>query len=131
MNRVELVGGLTRDPDFRVLDSGAVVCNVTLAWNEVVWSGAEQKDVVRTHYLAVVAWAELAEYVNNAFRKGDRIYVLGELCQETIEKADGKKESKTRVRALVIRPVRKRYGTGDPDKVQQETVTAGVEPPPF
>jgi single-strand DNA-binding protein len=131
VNRVELVGGLTRDPDLRALQSGVMVCQFTVGWKEAVWSGAERKDVVRNHYLSVVAWAELAEYVGEAFRKGDTVYVLGQLTQEEIEKADGKKESKTRVRAFVVRPVRKRYGTGDPGKVQQEEATADVEPPPF
>jgi single stranded DNA-binding protein len=130
VNRVELVGGLTRDPAITALPSGAMLCQFTLAWNEPVWNSSVKGYVVKTHYLSVLAWNELAEYVVEAFRTGDQVYVLGVLTQDTVEK-DGKKESKTRVRALVIRPVRKARGHGDPAKVQQETAPVGVEPPPF
>jgi single-stranded DNA-binding protein len=77
----------------------------------------------------VVAWGDLAEYIAE-FRKGDEVYVLGMLTQEEIERA-GKKESKTRVRAHIIRPVRKRSGGGTDPSAQQRDTAERWEAPPF
>jgi single-strand DNA-binding protein len=117
MNRTELVGGVTAEPDLRALPSGTFVCEFTLAVREAFWSAKEREEKVRTHYIRCVAWAELGEFVGETFHRGDQVYVLGSLTQEVIEK-DDKKDSKTKVRCTMVRLVAKRRSAGD-----------GVEPP--
>ena len=57
MNKVMLVGRLTREPELRSLPSGKHVATFTIATNEYRGTGAEE----RTEYHAIVAWDRLAE----------------------------------------------------------------------
>lgn len=108
MNRVELAGALVRDPTLTALPSGMFVCNFTLAIDDTHWSAEERKKVVKTNYLGCVAWGDLAEYVGGQFKRGDEIYVLGTLEQQPANPEAGRKDSKTKVRAGVVRPIRVR-----------------------
>lgn len=111
MNRVEITGGLTRDPELRFLPSGTAVCSMTVAVNDAVWSSKESAQVVRTTYVSVTAWSSLGEEVAEAdLRKGDEVYVLGKLTQSKFEKSDGTSEQKTRVAMISYSVIRSKSG---------------------
>lgn len=128
MNRVEVVGTLVRDPNLRMVgNQGVGLCEFSLAWREAYWDRDAGQDAVRTHYFGFVAWAELAEQIGDTYRRGDQLYVLGELTQEKLPDKDGKPgQSKTKVKVLVCRPIRKRSGVLAP-----ETDADGNIPAPF
>lgn len=116
MNRVEISGGLVRDPEFTYLGSGFPVMNLTVAVNEPEWSSQEKKQVVHTTYVAVSLGGSIAEdTAEKDLQKGDEVYVLGRLTQREVEKSDGSKERKTRVQGAVISVVRR----GRPRAAQQ------------
>jgi single-strand DNA-binding protein len=127
VNRVEIVGTLVRDPDLRAIPSGAFVCEFSLVWREAFWDRDAGQDAVRSHYFGCVAWGEVAEAIGENYRRGDELYVLGELTQQKVPGKDGKAgQSKTKVRVQVFRPVRKRSGV-----MQPETDAEGNIPAPF
>lgn len=76
MNKVELTGNLTRDPDLRRTASGISVANITVAVNRVNKGPNGEK---QTDFINVVCWDKKAEYIQQYARKGDRVELDGKL----------------------------------------------------
>lgn len=109
VNRVEVRGGLTRDPEVRALPSGLLVWNATVAVNGTRYDVREGKQVVKTTFVRVAAFGSVADdAVDLAVGKGDEVYVLGELDNHETEKPDGTKERKTTVAAYFVKATRRR-----------------------
>src|ERR1700693_3756406 len=73
MNKVFLVGRLTRDPELRTLPSGKPVANFVVATNEFRGNGAPE----RTEYHNLVAWDRLAEICGQFLSKGQLVDIAG------------------------------------------------------
>lgn len=88
LNRVQLIGNLTRDPELRYTPSGAAVCTIGLATNRS-WTTeqGEKKEEVEFHRL--VAWNKLAELCSQLLVKGRKIYVEGRIAYRKFTKQDG------------------------------------------
>jgi single-strand DNA-binding protein len=92
LNRVFLIGNLTRDPELRYLPSGQAVASFTLAVNRAyVANSGEKKE--ETSFVRVVVWARRAEVCNEYLRKGSPVFVEGRLQSRTWEAQDGTKRS--------------------------------------
>ena len=97
LNRVFLMGNLTRDPELRYTPQGVPVCSATLAIN-YRWKAEDgtQKDEVT--FLDCVAFARRAEVINEYARKGSLIMLAGRLKQDNWEdKQTGAKRSKIKM----------------------------------
>ncbi|MEK7592828.1 MAG: single-stranded DNA-binding protein [Patescibacteria group bacterium] len=96
LNKVQLIGNLTRDPELRYTPTGAAVCTMGLATNRT-WTtdSGEKKDEVEFH--RVVAWNKLAELCSQLCTKGRKIYVEGRLRTNTWQGQDGSSRSTTEV----------------------------------
>jgi single-strand DNA-binding protein len=92
MNRVMLVGRLTRDPELRSLPSGKPVATFTVATNDYRSAGNE-----RTEYHACVAWDRLAEICGQFVTKGQLVDVEGRLQTRQWDDDAGKRHWKTEV----------------------------------
>ncbi|MBI2167146.1 MAG: single-stranded DNA-binding protein [Candidatus Omnitrophica bacterium] len=92
LNRVFLIGNLTRDPELRYLPSGQAVTNFTVAVNRnyVSNTGEKKED---TSFIRVVVWARRAEVCNEYLRKGSPVFVEGRLQSRSWEAQDGTKRS--------------------------------------
>jgi single-strand DNA-binding protein len=78
LNRVMLIGNLTRDPELRYTPSGMAVASFGLATNRVwVTKQGERKEDAQFH--RIVAWNKLAELCSQLLAKGRRIYVEGRI----------------------------------------------------
>ncbi len=101
MNRVTLVGRLTRDPELRYIPSGAAVISFSLAVNRryKAQSGEWKED---TTFVDVVAWQALAERLNETLKKGSPVFVDGSLSSRSWETPEGQKRSKIEVRAMSV-----------------------------
>ena len=78
LNKVLLIGNLTRDPEMRYTPSGTAVCTFGLATNRTwVTEGGDKKE--ETEFHRIVAWNKLAELCSQLLFKGRRIYVEGRL----------------------------------------------------
>lgn len=78
LNKVMLIGNLTRDPELRYTPQGTAVCSFGLATNRdwVDQSGGRQEEVT---FHNVVAWSKLAEICGQLLYKGRKVYVEGRL----------------------------------------------------
>ena len=98
LNRVLLIGNLTKDPELRYTPSGVAVVNLRLAVNRRYKDKTgELKEEV--NYFTVVAWDKQAEVCNQYLHKGRAIFVEGILQSRSWETGDGQKRSTIDVRA--------------------------------
>lgn len=79
LNRVQLIGNLTRDPELRYTPTGAAVCTFGLATNRG-WTTdtGEKKEEVEFH--RIVAWNKLAELCSQLLAKGRKVYLEGRIA---------------------------------------------------
>ncbi len=100
LNRVVLIGRLTRDPELRYLPSGQPVATFTLAVDRpFAGTGGERK----TDFIPVVAWRKLAEQVSQHLAKGRLVAVDGRLQIREYETQDGQRRRAVEVVADHVR----------------------------
>ena len=95
MNRVTLLGNLTRDPELRYVPSGAAVCELGLAINDRR-KGPNGDWIEEVTFVDVTLWSRTAEIASEYLSKGSQALIEGRLKLDTWEK-DGKKNYKLRV----------------------------------
>jgi len=98
LNRVFLMGNLTRDPEVRYTPSGTAVGDLGLAVNETYKNKAGET-VDSTVFVDVEVWARQAETCAEYLYKGSPVFVEGRLKLDQWENQQGEKRSKLRVRA--------------------------------
>ena len=96
LNRVQLIGNLTRDPELRYTPNGNAVCTFGLATNRT-WTtdSGEKREEVDFH--RIVAWNKLAELCSQFLTKGRKVYVEGRLSTRNWTGQDGAQKSTTEV----------------------------------
>jgi single-strand DNA-binding protein len=97
LNKVMLIGNLTRDPEVRYTPKGNAVCDMAIAVNRryVNDAGERQEEVT---YLDVVLWNKQAELAGQYLAKGRSVFVEGRLQMDSWEdKATGQKRTKIRI----------------------------------
>ncbi len=88
LNKVILIGNLTRDPEMRYTPQGTAVCTFSVATNRQ-WkteSGDTKEDA---EFHRIVAWDKLAEICSQMLKKGKKVYVEGRLQTRKWEGQDG------------------------------------------
>ena len=88
LNKVQLIGNLTRDPELRYTPTGAAVCTIGLATNRS-WTTEAGEKKEETEFHRVVAWNKLAELCSQLLIKGRKIYVEGRLRTNQWQGQDG------------------------------------------
>lgn len=99
LNKVMLIGNLTRDPNLRFTPSGTAVCSFGIATNRA-WTpsdGGEKQERVDFHN--IVSWAKLAEICGQLLHKGDKVYVEGRIQTRDWKTEDG---AERRITEIVI-----------------------------
>ncbi len=98
LNRVFLMGNLTRDPEVRYTPKGTAVADISMAINMTyrTQDGSDREEVV---YVDVVTWGRQAETCGQYLSKGSPVFVEGRLQLDQWEDKDGQKRSRLRVRA--------------------------------
>lgn len=92
LNRVTLLGNVGKDPDVRYLDSGVAVAQFSLATTVKGYTAQSGQQIPdRTEWHNLVAWRGLAQTIEKYVRKGDKLYVEGELRYRDYEGQDGVK----------------------------------------
>ena len=89
MNKVYLIGNLTRDPEMRSTSTGIPVCNFSIAVNRRKRADGQQE----TDFFNIVAWRQLAELCSRYLAKGRKVAVSGSIQTRTYEAQDGSKRS--------------------------------------
>lgn len=131
LNKVMLIGRLTRDPETRTIGSGQTVANFSIATSRQ-WTdqGSGEKKSV-TEYHNIVAWRKLAEICQQYLRKGSQIYLEGYLQTRSWDDPSGNKRYKTEVVADNMIMLGGKGGSGQgaaPAPAQPQDM--GSTPPP-
>lgn len=101
MNKVFLLGRLTRDPEIRTTQSGKITTEFTLAVDR--FPGSKDAD-----FLKVVTWEKPAEACGNSLTKGQRALVEGRIQIRSFEGKDGQKRWVTEVIAQSVEFIERR-----------------------
>ncbi|PIV00874.1 single-stranded DNA-binding protein [Candidatus Shapirobacteria bacterium CG03_land_8_20_14_0_80_39_12] len=96
LNKVQLIGNLTRDPELRYTPQGTAVCTLGLATNRS-WTTENGEKREETEFHRVVAWNKLAELCSQLLFKGRKVYVEGRLQTRTWTAQDGSQRQSTEV----------------------------------
>ena len=95
LNKVLIIGNLTRDPELKALPSGVQVANFSVATNsQYKDKNGEKKETVEFHNM--VAFGRTAEVIAQYFKKGSQIFIEGKLQTRSWEQ-DGKKQYRTEI----------------------------------
>lgn len=114
LNRVFILGNLTRDPEKRVLPSGAAVASFSLATTRIYKdkNGVKQED---TQYHNIVAFGPQAETIAQYMKKGSSMLVDGRLQTRSWDAPDGTKKYRTEIIVDSFQFGPKREGGAYPD----------------
>lgn len=97
LNKVMLIGNLTRDPELRYTPKGTAVADIGMAINRV-WSNESGQKQEETTFVDVTLWGRQAELAEKYLGKGRGVYIEGRLQLDTWDdKETGKKRSKLKV----------------------------------
>lgn len=99
LNKVLLIGNLTKDPELRYTPNGIAVVNLRIAVNRRFRDRASGELKEETCFITVTAWDKQAEACNQYLKKGSPIFVEGTLQSRSWEANDGQKRSTIEVRA--------------------------------
>ncbi len=132
LNKVMLIGNLTRDPELRYTPQGTAVITFSIATNRQ-WKteSGELKDNAEFH--RIVAWDKLAEICGKMLKKGTRAYVEGRLQTRTWQAQDGAQKSTTEIVITDMLVLDSRGKTDEinvPDDLNQEVPEPVVEKKP-
>lgn len=117
LNKVLLMGNLTRDPELRYIPSGQPVTSFSIAVNRVYLSQTgEKKEEVS--FIRCVVWGKRAEVCNEYLKKGSPVFVEGRLQSRSWDAQDGTKRSTIEVIAQNVQFLNK--GTGRGQESSQE-----------
>ena len=121
LNRVFLMGNLTRDLELKYGKNGQPVTNLRLAVNRTytTQSGEKKEEVC---FVTIVVWGKQAESCHTYLKKGSAVFVEGRLQYRTWETEDGQKKS-------VLEVVADRVQFLDKKKKSEEETTGSTEAP--
>jgi len=120
LNKVFLIGNLTRDPELRYIPSGTAVANFGLATNRVykTSSGEKKQEVC---FVRVVVWGRMAEICGEYLSKGRPVFIEGRLQYRAWEAQSGEKRSVLEIRAERVQFLGRGEKTAGPSTEGKET----------
>ncbi|RJR23767.1 single-stranded DNA-binding protein [Candidatus Microgenomates bacterium] len=127
LNKVQLIGNLTRDPELRYTPQGTAVCTFGLATNRS-WTTETSEKREETEFHRIVAWNKLAELCSQLLFKGRKVYVEGRLQTRTWTAQDGSQRQATEVVIEEMIILDNRQAGENTEAVQE--VSAGVDDVP-
>ncbi|GIW64553.1 MAG: hypothetical protein KatS3mg092_0486 [Patescibacteria group bacterium] len=92
LNRVILIGNLTRDPELKYTPSGTAVCTFGVATNRN-WTTSDGQTKEEVQYHRIIAWQKLAELCGKILTKGKKVYLEGRITYRNYTTKDGQQRS--------------------------------------
>ncbi len=96
LNRAQIVGNATRDPEMRYTPNGQAVCSFGVATNRR-WRDKDGNNQEQAEFHNIVAWGKLAELMSQLVHKGTKIYLEGRLQTRQWEGQDGNQRNRTEI----------------------------------
>lgn len=124
MNKVFLIGNLTKDPDLSNTTSGLSVCKFTLAVSRryVGNDGSREAD-----FLPIVVWRNQAENCAKWLKKGSKAAVIGSIQTRSYDAQDGTKRYVTEIIADEIQFLNSRFDGDDAQDLPEVAAKKGIE----
>lgn len=119
LNKVFLIGNLTRDPELRYTGNGAAVASFGLAVNRKYKQGEELKE--ETCFVDITVWNKQAETCTEYLTKGSPVLIEGRLSYRTWETEEGQKRSKLDVVAINVQFLGSNKGKESGDRNSQQS----------
>jgi len=120
LNKVFVLGNLTRDPEVRTIASGQQVASFSIATNRVWYNQAKEKNQ-EVEFHNIVAWGRLAEIASQYLTKGKMVLVEGRLKTRSWQAQDGTKKYRTEIIAENMQMGPKTQGGAErQDNTEQE-----------
>lgn len=116
LNRVVLVGNLTRDPELRATPNGYTVANFGIAVNRL---RANKQGEREADFFTIITWNKLADICGQYLKKGSPVAVEGRLQSRSWETAEGQKRSTVEVVADNVQFLSRANSPGDQDQFSQ------------
>ncbi len=113
LNKVFILGNLTRDPEVRTTPGGQQVASFSIATNRVWYNQAKEKNQ-EVEFHNIVAWGKLAEIVGQYLAKGRIALVEGRIKTRSWQAQDGTKKYRTEIIAENIQLGPRNQGQGGP-----------------
>jgi len=96
LNRAQLIGNITRDPEMRTTPNGTAVTSFSVATN-FSWTDKNGQKQDKVEFHNIVAWARLAEIIHQYAHKGTKVFVEGRIETRDWEGEDGVKRYRTEI----------------------------------
>lgn len=120
MNKVILIGNLTKDPEISTTTNGVSVCRFSLAVTRRYTNSSGEREA---DFINIVVWRALAENCHKFLRKGSKAAVVGTLQSRAYDATDGTKRYVTEVVADEVEFISTRNTDGVDTKKDDEEVT--------
>ncbi|MFA6509386.1 MAG: single-stranded DNA-binding protein [Candidatus Peribacteraceae bacterium] len=125
LNRAEVIGNVTRDPEIRTTTGGQQVLTLGVATNEKWKDKGSGEMRERTEFHNVVIWGALAQEVAKMLKKGNKAYVCGRVQTRSWETKDGQKRYTTEIVADQVNMLGTRHPLAD-TSISTEVAAGGV-----
>ena len=111
LNKAIIIGNLGSDPEIRTTGSGTRVANFSVATSRS-WKSQSGEQQEKTEWHRIVCWDKLAEIVERYLKKGNQVYIEGEIEYRSYEDKDGVTKYSTEIRARDMMMLGGREGGG-------------------
>lgn len=126
MNKVFLIGNLTRDPELATTNSGVSVCRFALAVSRNFSNADGERE---TDFLNIIVWRGQAENCHKYLKKGSKCAVSGSIQVRNYDATDGSKRYVTEIVADNVEFLNSKNGQGDgQDKFDDKKDVSDLEP---
>lgn len=127
LNKVILIGRLTRDPETRTTPNGQNVASFGLATNRV-WTDNAGNKQEKTSFHNIVTWGKLADLCQQYIKKGQEVYIEGRMDSRSWEDPQGNKKNRTDIIAQTVQFGSKPRGTEASDSsFEKNTKTKKID----
>ena len=96
LNRAQLIGNLTRDPELKQIPGGQAVASFGVATN-FTWTDQSGQKQEKVEFHNIIAWRKLAEICGQYLKKGSKVFIEGRLQTSSWEGEDGVKRYRTEI----------------------------------
>ena len=122
MNKLTIIGNLTRDPELRSTPNGVNVCDFTVAVNRR--NRRDDQNQPEADFFRVTAWRQLGENCARFLAKGRKVCVIGPVSARSYTANDGSTRVSLEVTADDVEFLSSRYETGDAAPAQNAAAPA-------
>jgi single-strand DNA-binding protein len=123
MNKVMLIGNLTKDPEINTTSSGVSVCSFSIAVSRRYTNGEGERE---TDFFNIVVWRQSAENCHKYLKKGSKVGIVGSIQNRSYTAADGTKRYTTDIVAEEVEFLSTNRAEGDspvPASTKAESTT--------